>query len=379
MKNISEFLSKNEKAVYDLRVLYEHHGYSKYKMQKFEEYDLYAENKSFLKSENVITFTDLSGKLMALKPDVTLSIAKNALWKKEGVEKVYYTENVYRGDKSAGEYKEIMQLGLEYIGDIDTFVLSEVLTLAAKSLESISGEYVMDISHMGFIAGLLDSFEIRESVKENLLSAISKKDYGSAMAICEGEGIGHENAKKIASLTRIYGSFGDCSEKISGLIVNKKMQTAFDELCTIFSALAHFPWADKINVDFSLISDMNYYNGITFSGFVKGIPCSILSGGRYDNLIAKLGKRSSAIGFAVYIDLLEIYDKTENESDIDCLLTYSDADDAALVLAEAEKIIGKGYTVRVLKNADHGTKYKHILKFSEGISNSLQAGGRKND
>jgi len=374
MKNINEFLSKNEKAIYDLRALYEHYGYSKYKMQKFEEYDLYAENKSFLKSENVITFTDLSGKLMALKPDVTLSIAKNALWEKNGFQKVYYTENVYRGDKSAGEYKEIMQLGLEYIGDIDLFVLSEVLTLAAKSLESISCEYVMDVSHMGFVAGLLESIDVREKVKDALLSAISKKDYGSIISLCENEGVSHEKAKKIASLTRIYGSFDDCKEKIFALVENDKMKLAYYELCEIFSSLSKFTWGDKIKIDFSLINDMNYYNGITFSGFVPGVPCSILSGGRYDNLIEKLGKRSSAIGFAVYIDLLEIYDRTETVSDVDCLLLYNDGDDAALVLAECEKIIEKGYTVRVLKSADKGTRYKHIIQYKEGVSNTLEEG-----
>ena len=71
-------LKREERAIYDLRKLYEQYGYKKYKMSKFEEYDLYLENKSFLPSQQVITFTDLSGKLMALKPDVTLSIAKNA-------------------------------------------------------------------------------------------------------------------------------------------------------------------------------------------------------------------------------------------------------------------------------------------------------------
>ena len=379
MKNINEFLSKNEKAVYDLRALYEHHGYSKYKMQKFEEYDLYAENKSFLKSENVITFTDLSGKLMALKPDVTLSIAKNALWEKEGFQKVYYTENVYRGDKSAGEYKEIMQLGLEYIGEIDLFVLTEVLTLAAKSLESISGNYVMDISHMGFVAGLIESVGVREKVKDSLLASISKKDYGSVMSLCEAEGVSHDKAKKIASLTRIYGSFDDCREKLFALIENDKMKLAYYELAEIFSALSAFPWGEKINVDFSLINDMNYYNGITCAGFVPGVPCSILSGGRYDNLIEKLGKKSNAIGFAVYIDLLEIYDRSENTSDIDYLLVYKDGDNAADVLAECEKIIEKGFTVRALKNADKNTKYKTILNFKENMSDNIEAGGQKND
>jgi len=378
MKDFSNFLSKNEKAIYELRALYEHHGYSKYKMQKFEEYDLYADNKSFLKSDNVITFTDLSGKLMALKPDVTLSIAKNSLWKKDSFQKVYYTENVYRGDKSAGEYKEIMQLGLEYIGKIDLYVLLEVLTLAAKSLESISGEYVMDISHMGFVAGLLESIGVREAVKENLLSAVSKKDYDSVMLICNTEEIPQSSAKKIAALTRIYGSFDGCREKLKSLIENEKMQKAFDELSEIFTALSKFDRSNKINIDFSLINDMNYYNGITFSGFVPGVPCSILSGGRYDNLIAKLGKRSGAIGFAVYMDLLEIYDKSESSSEFDILLTYTDDDDAASVLAEAEKIIEKGYTVRTLKGEDEAVKYSRIMKYKNGITDTLE-GGAKND
>ena len=77
--NITDsILRREEKAIFSLRNLYEQYGYKKYKMSKFEEYDLYLENKSFLPSQQVITFTDLSGKLMALKPDVTLSIAKNA-------------------------------------------------------------------------------------------------------------------------------------------------------------------------------------------------------------------------------------------------------------------------------------------------------------
>ena len=160
MRDYNNFLSENEKAIYKLRALYEHHGYSKYKMKKFEEYDLYADNKSFLKSDNVITFTDLSGKLMALKPDVTLSIAKNALWKKDTFQKVYYTENVYRGDKSAGEYKEIMQLGVECIGDIDIYSICEVLSLAEKSLLIISTDYVLDISHVGFISSIHTAYNV---------------------------------------------------------------------------------------------------------------------------------------------------------------------------------------------------------------------------
>ena len=96
MKNSDLFLSFNEKVVFALRSLYSSRGYSQYKMSKFEEYDLYAANKDFLISDSVITFTDIGGKLMALKPDVTLSIIKNIKDDPDTLNKVFYNENVYR-------------------------------------------------------------------------------------------------------------------------------------------------------------------------------------------------------------------------------------------------------------------------------------------
>ena len=127
-------LSVNERFSLSLRTLYSQYGYTQYKMSKFEEYDLYAKNKDFLISDSVITFTDLNGKLMALKPDVTLSIVKNSLDDPECIQKHYYAENVYRSVKGAHGYKEIMQVGLECLGCVDDYCLGEVLMLAAKSL-----------------------------------------------------------------------------------------------------------------------------------------------------------------------------------------------------------------------------------------------------
>ena len=94
---IDEKLLKNDElAVYKLRSLYSSFGYAQYKMSKFEEYDLYVRNKDFLISDRVITFNDTNGKLLALKPDVTLSIINHLNNGQQGVRKVYYNENVYR-------------------------------------------------------------------------------------------------------------------------------------------------------------------------------------------------------------------------------------------------------------------------------------------
>ena len=108
-------LKSEEKAIYSLRSLYKRYGYMPFKMSKFEEYELYARNKDFLISDRIITFTDTNGKLLALKPDVTLSIIKNGEDKPGIKQKVYYNENVYRISGSTHQFKEIMQTGLECI------------------------------------------------------------------------------------------------------------------------------------------------------------------------------------------------------------------------------------------------------------------------
>ena len=142
MIDILSIMSKEERAAFSLCALYEDAGFQKYRMSKFEEYALYVQNKDFLVSENVITFTDTDGKLLALKPDVTLSIIKNTR-PTDGVMKVYYKENVYRVSKGTRSYKELMQAGLECLGDVTTETVIEVLALAAKSLDSISEQNVL--------------------------------------------------------------------------------------------------------------------------------------------------------------------------------------------------------------------------------------------
>ena len=97
-------LKQEERVAFALRALYRKYGYLPYNMSKFEPYDLYSSNKDFLVGDGVITFNDTNGKLLALKPDVTLSIIKNA-----GAEncKVYYHENVYRISGATKEFKEL--------------------------------------------------------------------------------------------------------------------------------------------------------------------------------------------------------------------------------------------------------------------------------
>ena len=167
MKYKKAELKPDEKACLELRGLYEQYGYKKYKMSKFEEYSLYVENKDFLASDKVITFTDLDGRLLALKPDVTLSIIKNTQATIQCNEKLYYIENVYRESRESHTFKEISQMGLEYIGKVDAYCITEVIALAAKSLRTISKDYILEVAHMSFVVELLESLQVNEHIKFN--------------------------------------------------------------------------------------------------------------------------------------------------------------------------------------------------------------------
>ena len=170
-----KYLKNEEKIALSLRSLYSKYGYLPYKMSKFEEYDLYADKKDFLISDRIITFTDTAGKLMALKPDVTLSIIKHTANEAGTKQKVYYCENVYRVLGSAKEFNEIMQVGLECVGDIDAYDEYEVISLSAQSLEEISKSYVIEVSHMGILNAVLEKINKDSAFRTEILDAVKKK------------------------------------------------------------------------------------------------------------------------------------------------------------------------------------------------------------
>jgi len=343
-----KIFTTGEEITFKLDELYEKHGYRRFKMNKFEEYTFYMEHKSFLRSENVISFSDLDGKLMALKPDITLSIAKSADTEKPS--RVYYNENVYRSAAGTREYKEIPQVGLEFIGDIDAFAECETVLLAAKSMAMLGGRYTLDISHMGFVGAVLADAELGEKTRGAVLEALSRKDDGEIFRLCAAGGANEETARRVASLAKIQGQFVAAYDMARALCTCEQAQKALDELLTVYDFLKSSGAADFVNLDFSIVNDMNYYNGIVFQGYLENVPKSVLSGGRYDNLLSKLGKSGGACGFAVYIDLIDLYRPSISPHRTDVALIYGGGDDICAVEKLADSYREEGVSVAVMKN-----------------------------
>ena len=300
-----QVVDTQERIGFRLRELYSGHGYGRYRMSKFEEYDLYSRNKDFLFSEGVITFTDTNGRLMALKPDVTLSIVKNAKDRGDGLNKLYYHENVYRVSDAEEGFREQTQVGLECMGGVDADCVAEVLALAADSLERCSEQFVLEVSHLGILRKIVEAVTPEESLQRQMLVCAGEKNLHGISRICREGGVAEGAEEPLLRLLSLYGTPESVIPELRKLAEETGTAEEAEELADAVLGFRGGETGRKIRIDFSATGDMRYYNGIIFRGFISGIPGSVLSGGQYDTLMKRMGRKDRAIGFAVFLNMLE--------------------------------------------------------------------------
>lgn len=310
-----------------LTSLYRRCGYERFRMSKFEEYGLYSEHRAFLPSAGMITFTDTDGRLMALKPDVTLSIVRGS---RDGVRSKYcYNESVFRTVN--GRFTEVEQAGLEYIGDPDPVCLSEVLLLAYLSLRRISDTCVLDVSDLRILTAAAKRADVSDFGL--FVKRIGQKNLSGALQLCRN----------------------GCAEKLVGGLLSAPSEPAEAEKL-LFSLSDGEEWdgivgsffrvvraVDGCRFDISVVNDPDYYSGLVMQGYIEGVPAAVLSGGEYGNLMKKMGKNNSAAGFAVYLDRLG--GKSEPAFAPDRTVFYGKDDDPSAVIGSIRRALEEGGSV----------------------------------
>lgn len=292
-----------EQATFRLRALYEQAGYRKYRCSRFEEYALYQEYQRFLPDAQVVTFTDLDGKLRAIKPDVTLSIAKTAQPAPGECKRFYYNEEVCRPSRESHTFQTIHQMGLECMGTVDAITQAEVVQLALQSLAALNVPTVLEVSHMGFVTGLLDALQVPESARGRLLELLNQKNAHELHAAALADGLSEADADALCGLLALHGPLGATLTAARSVCRSQAQRDALEELQALQNRLGE---ADRgTQLDLSMADEMEYYNGLVFTGYVAGVPRAVLKGGRYDYLMQRFTAGANAIGFAIYLDELE--------------------------------------------------------------------------
>lgn len=285
------FLKSEERIALALKSLYKSFGYAEYKLSSFEEYALYAENVRFLPEREVIAF-QADGKLLALRPDVTLSVAKNL--SPVGTSKLFYDETVYR--KSADGFSEVRQIGVEIVGRVDGVARAELCALALGTMNAVGRKFVLDVSHVGVVEKLLDWAGLDEAGKAFARNCMVSKNAHDFARYCQSAGCLTDGARALLTLINLPARPAEGLEKLKEIGKRVDLSAEIAEL-EEFASLAD----GQVNVDFSIGGDADYYNGVIFKGYIEGVPRAVLSGGRYDNLLSKFGKKAQAVGFALYL------------------------------------------------------------------------------
>lgn len=359
-----KFNLREEDATNKITLLFENRGFERFKSGCFEEYSLYRDNESFLVGKNVITFTDLTGRLMAIRPDVTLSLIRRTEIDTSRTNKFFYNERVYRRAAGGKEFKEIAQTGAEVVGCIDSLCEVELVLLMCDTLGVISDKYILDVSHVGYTEGLLSEFgDMREEVKDYL----SRKDVHDFLKLAERARYDKRLRDAFITAAELDGNPTEALKRAEKTVLNARMKSALEELELLVERLKMLGLDGKININFSMANDADYYSGLVFNGYIEGVPHCVLTGGRYDNLLHKFKKEGGAIGFAVYLGEIERYFNSD-KSEVDYLIIYDDeSQDKALCLAQ--EYLSSGKSVRLNRSSQSADCYAaNTIDLTRGIN-----------
>jgi ATP phosphoribosyltransferase regulatory subunit len=355
-----------ERAAFMLQALYRRCGYLPFRMSRFEEYDFYARNKDFLVSDRIITFTDSRGRLLALKPDVTLSIIKSGADQPGCKQKLCYSEKVFRAAGSMGEFKEITQAGLECIGDLDAYDSFEVAALAVRSLSLLGADYVLNLSHLGLLNALLAALGEDGALARQAAQCIAGRNVHELEALCRAARLPEDTVREFCFFAGLHAPLSQALEELAPYCESEAALGALSELRGLSGMLEEAGISDKVFFDFTVVNNRKYYNGLVFQGFLAEVPESVLAGGQYDGLMARMGRRASGLGFAVYLDRLPV--RTDaGGADVDVLLLYSDP---AAVPAAVKRLQEKGKSVSAQREIPAKLRYRELVDLRGGAENA---------
>lgn len=360
------FLPKEESLKLALSSVYESFGYRRYKLSGFEEYSFYSDNRAFLADEGFIAFNNADGKLMALKPDITLSIVKSAANAEDHYTRAYYEESVYRSAGREEGFREMGQIGLELLGNVENYGVAEVIFLALESLKAIDEHCVLSISHMSFVHAVEEMYFEDSVLRQEFENAVKSKSPHAIMQIMQKTNLSDALKESLCELFSVAGKMEDALcriESIQGL--PQSIIQAVADLRILQKALKTMQVDGLVQVDLSLMHTIDYYNGIIFEGYVEKIPFPVLSGGRYDPLAKKFKEKMCGVGFAVYLDNMNLYYPQERTYDADVLI-ISEGDDTGNLLGLVASFVQKGLTVRVEPVMPKGFHAKKIVHFENG-------------
>lgn len=285
--------------------LFKNCGYSEIITPGLEFYDVFNLNSRYFPQENLYKLTDSKGRLIVVRPDITIPIARVVATRLRDAMlplKLFYNQTVYRTEPALkGRSDEIVQTGIELIGSQLKMADIEVISTAVTALKSFGMEFSLEIGNIGIFKQLVNKLEVTDIVKEKIRCLIETKNFPALNDLLDSLG----NNNIIYALKKLPALFGgeEVFEKAEEIMPDENIKKILVELREIYHDVSKLCGKDgSITVDLGLVNETDYYTGLIIKGYLQGYGDEVLSGGRYDKLISEFGYDVPAIGFAVNVN-----------------------------------------------------------------------------
>ncbi|HOJ11499.1 MAG TPA: ATP phosphoribosyltransferase regulatory subunit [Clostridiales bacterium] len=314
----------------NIREVFRKSGYMEIETPTLEFFDTFSVDEDSTPQEMMFKFFDHQGRILVLRPDLTIPVARVAASKFKVAKyllKIFYVGNTYRYNESGGgRQNEFTQAGVELIGSATPEADAEVIATAINALKAAGMEnFQIDIGQVEFFKGLMEETGLPEQDVEQMRILIDRKDFIGIEEIINHCNIAEELKELILDLPRLFGTI-DVIDRVEKIVKEKRSLDALNYLRNILGILEDHGLGKYVFIDLGMVQSLNYYTGIIFRGFTHGVGFPILSGGRYDTLVEKFGAGRPATGFSIGVNLvmnaLERQKTNVKKQEIDSLICY---------------------------------------------------------
>jgi ATP phosphoribosyltransferase regulatory subunit len=360
-------------------------GYDEVETPTYEYLDVFQSGVGAYMQESMIKFVGPSGRILVLRPDLTVPIARVAATKlpANSIKRLFYIQNSYAAaEPTIGKAGEFTQAGIELIGDASCAADAEVIALAVRALQTAGLKtFTIDIGQVAYFKALVSGLEMDEMQADALRRAVDSKNVVEIEDMTARLGITGRRKEQLMALPGLFGG-AEVFGKALALCDEAGCREAVENLKSVYSLLTEYGLVEYISIDFGMLHDIAYYSGIIFRGLTPEIGFPVVSGGRYDDLLAKFGEPAPATGFALGIKRVMIAMERQGllsgyyitDAVVSC---SSSCQGAAFAWAEAQRVEGKrvvllpGISERELLHTREKMGAKAGVYFEEGGMKTL--------
>ncbi len=291
------------------REIFRNNEYQMIQTPTFEYFDVYH-TATPNKAESMFKFFDADGRMLALRPDFTTSVARLAATKPVGETlplRLCYSGSAFQNDEafSQDRQREFSQVGIELIGENSVGADAEVIRIAIETLLAVGmKKFQIDIGQVGYFLSLARQAELDDQEIDTLRRMINDKDFVAISHFLERFSMPEDLKECFLEMPNRFGTIAVLDDAMAMPGIPEDAKTALLNLKQVYEILKEQGLEKYVSIDLGMVSHLDYYTGLIFKGVAYGVGFPICSGGRYDNLMEKFGRKLPATGVAIGVERL---------------------------------------------------------------------------